>query len=59
MITEQEPSRFQVVINGVPFGAPQPTRFLAENLLVNLTPEQRLLAEIRPITLDGKQVLFG
>lgn len=59
LITEEEPTKFQVLINGVPFGSPQPSRFLAESLLTNLTPDQRALAEIRPVTSTGQQVLFG
>lgn len=59
MLTETEPSKYQVIINGVPFGSPQPTRHLAESLLNNLTVDQRALAEIRPVTQDGRQVLFG
>lgn len=59
ILTEQEPTKFQVVINGVPYGAPQPTRMLAEMLLTNLTPDQRLLAEVRPVTTGGKEILFG
>lgn len=59
MLTEQEPTKFQVYINGIPYGSAQPTKFLAENLLVNLTPDQRALAEVRPVTSTGQQVLFG
>lgn len=59
MLTEQEPTKFQVIINGVPYGSAQPTRALAEALLSNLTPDQRALSEIRVVTQDGKQLLFG
>ena len=56
---ETNPTKFQVVINGVPYGAPQPSRMLADMLLTNLTPDQRLLAEVRPVTQGGKEILFG
>lgn len=59
MILEQEPTNFQVFINGIPYGSKQPTKHLAESLLNNLTPDQRALAEIRPVTTTGQQVLFG
>lgn len=59
MLTEQEPTRYQVIINGIPYGAPQPSKQLAEALLANLTPDQRLLAEVRVVTNEGKQILFG
>jgi len=54
-----EPTKYQVVIKGIPYGAPQPTKTLAEQLLANLTPDQRLLGEIKLVTLEGKEVLFG
>ena len=60
MISEVvEPTKFQVVINGIPYGSMQPTRSLAEMLLTNLTSDQRLLAEIQLVTQTGKQLLFG
>lgn len=59
MLTEAQPTKFQVVINGIPYGAPQPTTQLAEMLLYNLTPDQRLVAEVRSVTSDGKQLLMG
>ena len=34
-------------------------RVLAEQELINLAPEQKQLAEIVPVTADGKQVLLG
>lgn len=59
MLTEAQPTKFQVVINGIPYGAPQITPQLAEMLLYNLTPDQRLVAEVRSVTSDGKQLLMG
>lgn len=59
MLTEQFPTLFQVVICGVPYGTPQSTRSLAENLLIRLTPDQQLVAEIRPVSQTGKQLLLG
>ena len=56
---ETEPTKFQVMINGISYGSPQPTRHLAEMLLTNLTPEQRILSEIRAVTSTGQQILFG
>lgn len=58
MLTEAQPTKFQVIINGVPYGTPQPTSQLAELLLNNLTPDQRLLSEIRVVTPEGKQLLM-
>ena len=54
----RESVKFQVFINGVPYGAPQPTRQLAEALLNNLTPDQRLLSEVKQLTSEGLQMLF-
>lgn len=59
MITEADPTRYQVLINGVNYGSPQPTQLLAEALLANLTPDQRSLSEVQPVTIDGKYLLMG
>lgn len=59
MLTEENPTKYQVFINGVRYGSPQPTVQLAESLLATLTPDQRLLAEVHPVSTDGKQLLFG
>jgi hypothetical protein len=59
MITEQLPSKHQVVINNIPYGLPQPTRHLAEMILHNLTPDQQQLAEIRIVNQNGQQLLLG
>lgn len=54
----KESIKFQVFINGVPYGTPQPTSSLAEALLNNLTPAQRVLAEVKQLTSEGLQLLF-
>lgn len=54
----QNLTKYQVFIKGIPYGTTQPTRMLAEMLLTNLTPEQRVLAEIKPVTAAGQQLLF-
>ncbi|MGZ8924615.1 MAG: hypothetical protein ACXW2E_01905 [Nitrososphaeraceae archaeon] len=59
MINEQTQPKYQVTINGIPYGTPQPSKTLAEALLVNLTTDQRQLAEITLVTAEGKQILFG
>jgi hypothetical protein len=59
MLTEQMPTKFQVKINGIPYGQPQPTRMLAEMVLMNLTPDQRMLAEVVPVSQAGQQLLLG
>lgn len=59
MLVEQNPTKYQVFINGVRYGSPQPTVQMAEALLANLTPDQRLLAEVHPVSTDGKQLLLG
>lgn len=55
---QQEQLKFQVMISGVPYGTPQPSRQLAELLLSNLTPDQRVLAEVASVTSQGQQLLF-
>jgi hypothetical protein len=59
MLTEQEPIRYQVTIKGVPYGSPQPTRQLAEQLLYNLSVDQRVLTEIKQVTPTGQELLLG
>ena len=54
----QNLTKYQVFIQGVPYGTIQPTRMLAEMLLTNLTPDQKILAEIKPVTVSGQQLLF-
>ena len=59
MITEQMPTKYQVVIGGVPYGAPQATQQQASMLLMNLTQDQRVLAEVRVVNQTGQQMLLG
>jgi hypothetical protein len=59
MITEQIPTKHQVVINNIPYGQAQPTRHLAEMILHNLTPDQQCLAEIKIVNQSGQQLLLG
>lgn len=59
LLTEQTPLKFAVVVNGVQIGPSQPTRNLAEALILNLSPDQRLIAEIKPVTLSGSELLLG
>lgn len=50
--------KWTVRVNGVTL-AECPSRQLAEQVVQGLPLEQQRLVEISPITLDGKQVLFG
>ena len=51
--------QYIIKINGVPVSAPFGDKMLAEQAKNNLPEEQRILAEVVPITNDGKQVLLG
>ncbi|RWZ87210.1 MAG: hypothetical protein EO766_11810 [Hydrotalea sp. AMD] len=59
LITENTPIKFAVIVNGVQVGTPQPTKTLAEAIILNLPPQQRQLAEIRPVTTGGAELLLG
>jgi hypothetical protein len=59
MLTEISQTFFNVIIQGRVVAINLPSRQLAEATLLQLPPEQRMLAEIVPVTNDGKQVLFG
>lgn len=59
ILTEQPPLMYQIFINGVKYGVPQMNRQLAESLAKDLALDSNQLIEVRQITADGKQVLFG
>jgi hypothetical protein len=59
MITENLPTVYSVKVNGVVVCSNVPSRQLAEAAVMNLPPEQRIIAEIVTMTGDGKVVLFG
>ena len=59
MITEVSPTFFAIRINGKVTMSNIPSRQLAESMVFNLPNEQRVLAEIVPVTSEGKTVLFG
>ena len=57
-IKEDEQIHYVVKVNGVAISSPT-TRSLAEQQKLNLPTESQALAEIIPVTSEGKQVLFG
>lgn len=59
MLTEVDSTKFSVVVQGRVVSANIATRNLAEAVILTLPADQRSLAEIVPVTSDGKQVLFG
>ncbi len=59
LLTEQDPIKFAVYVNGVKVGVPQPTKTLAEAVILQLPPDQQSLAEIRPVTTSGAELLLG
>lgn len=59
MLTEINQTQYAIRVNGRVVASNLPSRQLAEATLLNLPPEQRALAEIVPMTAEGKQVLFG
>jgi hypothetical protein len=61
VLTNDDPNVVQYVIkvNGVPVSAPFGDKMLAEMAKNNLPEEQRMIAEVVPITTDGKQILLG
>ena len=59
MITEVTPTFFCIKIKGVVVVPNIPSRQLAEATLFNLPADQRVIAEIVPVTADGKSLLLG
>lgn len=59
MLTEVNSTMYSVVVQGRVVSTNIPSRTLAEATIFTLPPDQRAVAEIVPVTSDGKQVLFG
>ncbi len=59
LINEQEQVRYVIKINGQTVSVPFASKMLAEQHIGNLPQDQQLLAEIVPVTDNGKQILFG
>ena len=59
MITEVAPTLWAVRVNGRVVVSNLPSQRIAENAVLNLPVNQQPLAEVIPMTSDGRQVLFG
>jgi len=60
MITDDMDVVYYVVkVNGVAVSTRFTERMMAEMAKNNLPEEQKMLAEVVPVTTDGKQVLLG
>lgn len=55
---EIEELKYRVIVNGTILNESN-TLTLAEHFIRTLTQEQQALAEIVPISKNGKQILFG
>lgn len=59
MLTEIGTTLWAVRVQGRIVVTNLPSQRLAENAVLSLPVEQRSLAEVIPVTPDGKTVLFG
>jgi hypothetical protein len=59
MLTEVGTTLWAVRVQGRIVTTNLPSQRIAENALLNLPPEQQRLAEVIPVTPEGKTVLFG
>lgn len=59
MLTEINQTQYAVKVGGQIVQSNLPSRQLAEAVILTLPQEQRAIAEVVPITSDGKTVLFG
>jgi len=60
MITDDIDVVYYVVkVNGVPVSTTFTERMMAEMAKNNLPEEQKMIAEVVPVTTEGKQVLLG
>lgn len=59
ILTDGEVVRYVVRVNGQERSERFDNAMLAEMAKHNLSPEERAVAEVVPVTADGKQVLLG
>lgn len=57
-LTETETVTYQVIVNGAVLNESASVQ-LAKSFVLQLTPEQRAVAQIVPIVESGKQILLG
>lgn len=58
LINEQEQLKYAIKINGKVVSILFTSKMLAEQHLNNLPQEQQMIAEVVPVTKDGRQILF-
>ena len=59
MLTEVTPTVWAVRVQGQIIASGFSSQRLAESSVMNLPPEQRTLAEVIPVTTDGRSILLG
>lgn len=59
MLTEVNQTQFTVKVAGRTIQSNIPSRQLAEAYVLTLPQDQRAVAEIVPVTSEGKTILFG
>lgn len=59
ILTDQQVVYYVVRLNGREISSRVETRAIAEMTLNQLPPETQALAEVVPITADGRQLLLG
>lgn len=59
MLTEVNSTLYAVVVQGRTIATNIPSRGLAEATIFQLPADQRAVAEIVPVTQEGKTILFG
>lgn len=59
MLTEVAPTVWAVKVNGQIVISNLQSQRLAENAIFTLPENQRAIAEVVPMTTDGKAMLFG
>lgn len=59
LINEQEQVKYVIKVNGKVVSIPFTSKMLAEQHINNLPQDQQIIAEVVPVTEDGRQILFG
>ena len=59
ILTDNQQIYYVVRVNGANITAPVTSKMVAESSLNSLPPETQSIAEVVPVTADGKELLFG
>jgi hypothetical protein len=59
LINEMDQLKYVIKVNGTTVSIPFATKMLAEQFIASLPKEQQPIAEVVPVTNEGKELLLG